>query len=353
MPRPTPPDARDRARRLVAPLTVDDPDHAVATPEDERVSGSLHPPAAPWSPVLPARAPARFADSPDPPADGAGAGRLSDAGAGETDADDVAARFRAGAMGAVASAYTTAHGHPVGADLDEPAGPRRWAVTVRTAALVLAVVLAVGAAVVTVAVSRGAGAPAARVAVEVSTPRASGGVARPSATPEPADASAAPSGTGDGATILVHVVGAVRHPGLVHLASGARLEDAVEAAGGATSSARLDAVNLASVVADGQQVRVPRKGETAAPAAASGASGDGSATGDGDASPAASSGTPVDLNTADAAALDALPGIGPVLAQRIVDHRTQNGPFTSVDQLDEVSGIGPALMGRLRDLVRV
>jgi len=330
-------------------------------------------PAVPWSPVLAAtRAPTPRAPGPDPWTGDAPSERPLDPGAEESDtgesdaagsdaagadAADVAARFRAGAMGAVASAYTTAHGHPVGTDLDETVGPRRWAVTARAAGLVLAVVLAVGAAVVTVAVSRGAGAPTARVAVDVPTPRASGGAVRPSATTGSTGASVAtaPSGTGTsaGATILVHVVGAVRHPGLVHLDTGARLEDAVEAAGGATSSAQLDAVNLASVVADGQQVRIPRKGETAVPAASSGTSADGAATGDGGGSSKAASGTPVDLNTADAAALDALPGIGPVLAQRIVDHRTQNGPFTSVDQLDEVSGIGPALLGRLRDLVRV
>jgi len=280
-----------------------------------------------------------------------------DAAGDAADAADVAARFRAGALGTVSAAYATAHGHPVGADLDQPAGRRRWAVTARAAALVLAVLLSVGAAVVTVAVSRGGGMPTGRVAaaVDVPTPRAPTGGDGPEATPSPGGGSATsgPSaGVVSGGSILVHVVGAVRRPGLVHLASGARLEDAVEAAGGPTSSAQLDAVNLAGVVTDGQQVRVPRRGESLAPSSdASSATGTdraGAASG-----AAGAAGAPVDLNTADVAALDALPGIGPVLAQRIVDRRTQSGRFTSVDQLDEVAGIGPAMLARLRDLVRV
>ncbi|MGC5166672.1 helix-hairpin-helix domain-containing protein [Luteimicrobium sp. DT211] len=344
MPRTPAPDARDRARRLAG-----DPDAApwspVRSPEPRRASEADRPEAAGPEIVVPAAV--EPGDAPSEPWE------PGDAGPG--DAADVAARFRAGALGAVAAAYTTAHGHPVGADLEEARGPRRWAVSARAAALVVAVVLAVGAAVVTVAVSRGAGAPAARLdaAVDVPTPRATGSVgsgAGSAATPNAAStpAGSTPEASAE-ASILVHVVGAVRHPGLVHLASGARLEDAVEAAGGPTSSAELDAVNLAGVVADGQQVRIPRQGEAAAPAAEAS---DTDAGGGASQTPA-STGAPVDLNTADAAALDALPGIGPVLAQRIVDRRTQGGPFTSVDQLDEVSGIGPALLARLRDLVRV
>jgi competence protein ComEA len=127
----------------------------------------------------------------------------------------------------------------------------------------------------------------------------------------------------------------VAHPGLVTLAAGARVADAVTAAGGLVAPADPASVNLAAVVADGQQIAVgvPGSADSAAPTSAGGG--------------------PVDLNAASAAALDALPGIGPVLAQRIVDYRTQHGRFTSVDQLDDVPGIGPALYARLSGQVRV
>jgi competence protein ComEA len=174
---------------------------------------------------------------------------------------------------------------------------------------------------------------------------------RPTVTPVPAPAgtpaarssqAAAGPPVGEAAatsrTVVVAVVGAVAHPGLVRLPSGARVADAVAAAGGLLSPDDAASVNLAAVVADGQQVAV------GVPATTPGTSP--AATG----SPAAG---PVDLNSATAAALDALPGIGPVLAQRIVDYRTQHGRFTSVDQLDDVPGIGPALYARLSGQVRV
>ncbi|NLE71005.1 MAG: ComEA family DNA-binding protein, partial [Actinomycetales bacterium] len=118
--------------------------------------------------------------------------------------------------------------------------------------------------------------------------------------------------------------------------------------GGATAEADLAGVNLARVVADGEQVVVPRPGEAAAAAVT--AAGGGTTGGTGGAGGAAG---PLDLNAADAAALDTLPGIGPVLAERIVAWRAEHGRFTSVEELTEVSGIGPTLLARLRDLVRV
>ena len=138
-------------------------------------------------------------------------------------------------------------------------------------------------------------------------------------------------------TVVVSVVGLVARPGLVTLPSGARVAEAVEAAGGLLPEADPASVNLAAVVADGQQVAVGVP-------AAQGSAPPGS-------NPA--SGGPLDLNTAGAAELDTLPGIGPVLAQRIVDHRTREGPFTSVDQLDDVPGIGPSIAADLAGLVRV
>jgi competence protein ComEA len=142
---------------------------------------------------------------------------------------------------------------------------------------------------------------------------------------------------------VVHVAGQVAQPGIVRLAPGSRVVDAVEAAGGALAEADLAAVNLARPVVDGEQVYVPRPGE-AAPAAS------GAATAAG---PADGGGGPVDLNAADTAALDTLPGVGPVLAERIVAWRTEHGRFTTVDELGEVSGIGEKLLGQLRDRVTV
>ncbi|MFW3170213.1 helix-hairpin-helix domain-containing protein [Geodermatophilus sp. CPCC 206100] len=156
----------------------------------------------------------------------------------------------------------------------------------------------------------------------------------PSESP-PAAASVAADAS---ATVVVSVVGLVARPGLVTLPEGARVADAVAASGGLLPEADPATVNLAAVVADGQQIAV---GVPGAPAATGAAAGPGGGPG------------PVDLNAATAADLDALPGIGPVLAQRIVDHREQQGPFRSVEQLDDVPGIGPATFAELAELVRV
>jgi len=135
---------------------------------------------------------------------------------------------------------------------------------------------------------------------------------------------------------VVDVVGAVRVPGLYRLAHGARIADAVARAGGTTRRADLEQVNLAAPVADGELVVVPRKltgGAAAGGAAAAAPSG------------------PVHLSTATLEQLDALPGVGPVTAQKILDYRSQHGAFASVDELDAISGIGPARLDTLRGLV--
>ena len=129
-------------------------------------------------------------------------------------------------------------------------------------------------------------------------------------------------------------------PGLYELAEGDRVVDAVAAAGGFTEEADQAALNLAQVLADAQQVQVPKVGE-APPAPAPGAA------------PGAAAGGLVNLNTADLAALDTLPRVGPSTAQKILDWRESNGPFTSVDDLLAVSGIGEATLEGLRDLVTV
>lgn len=154
-------------------------------------------------------------------------------------------------------------------------------------------------------------------------------VRRPPSSAVPAAASAAP--------LVVSVVGRVHRPGLVTLPPGARVADALTAAGGLLPGADAASVNLAALVTDGQQIAV------GVPGASSDAGGQPASSGP--------SGGPVNLNTATAADFDALPGIGPVLAQRIVDYRQQQGPFTSVDQLDDVPGIGPSLFAQLRTRV--
>ncbi|SFR78873.1 competence protein ComEA [Agromyces sp. CF514] len=139
--------------------------------------------------------------------------------------------------------------------------------------------------------------------------------------------------------LLVHVLGAVARPGLVELDPGARVVDAVAAAGGFGADADPAGVNLARPVVDGEQLVVYAVGE--APVAGGAGGGGGAAASDG----------LVHLNTAGVAELDTLPRIGPALAQRILDYRDANGPFTSVDQLNDVTGIGDAVFAGLSDLV--
>jgi competence protein ComEA len=153
--------------------------------------------------------------------------------------------------------------------------------------------------------------------------------------------------------VVVSVVGLVHKPGLVTLKSGARIADAITAAGGTLDGADLIGLNMARRLADGEQIVVgiaPAPG--APPTLGSGVSAStaGPPTTSGEAKP---SGQPVDLNTATAEQLDKLPGIGPVTAAAIVAWRDANGKFTSVDQLGDVDGIGPARLEKLRALVRV
>jgi len=174
-------------------------------------------------------------------------------------------------------------------------------------------------------------APAARVA-SASAPRgAAGGVSV-----------ARPAGAGS----VVHVAGAVREPGVYRLPAGARVQDAVERAGGAKSSGDVNAINLAAKVVDGQQVVVPARvrggGASAAPGAAAAGSG---ATG-------AVAGPPISLNNATVEQLDTLDGVGPATAQKIIAWRTQHGGFRSVADLGQVPGIGPKKLAALKDKVQ-
>jgi len=150
----------------------------------------------------------------------------------------------------------------------------------------------------------------------------------------------------EAARLVLHVHGAVIEPGLVELPAGARVVDAIAAARGPTDDAELGAVNLARLVADGEQLYVPRVGEVPPPGAG------GVAGGVAGAGPGAA-GTLVNLNTADAIALESLPGIGPALASRIIAWREQNGGFRAVDELLAVSGIGEKTLAGFRDQVTV
>jgi competence protein ComEA len=165
-----------------------------------------------------------------------------------------------------------------------------------------------------------------------------------------------PAGTGGGAdtsaTIIVHVAGAVLRAGIVELPRGSRLHEAIAAAGGGAPDADPDQLNLASVLEDGQKVLVPKVGETvpSGPAATGDAGARGGPPGAHGSAPA---GGKVNLNTAAADELATLPRVGPVLAQRIVDWRTQHGDFQRVEELDAVDGFGPKLLEALLPLLRV
>jgi competence protein ComEA len=165
------------------------------------------------------------------------------------------------------------------------------------------------------------GAPAG----EISVPAAGNGAGEDSGT--------VAVGGESGRDVFVHVAGGVREPGVFRLPAGSRVEDAIERAGGAVDEAGLEAINLAAVLGDGQQVVVPAVGA------------DGAAMG---ATAAAAADGPISLGSATLEDLETIEGIGPVTAQSILDYRDEQGGLSSVDELDQVSGIGPATMEALR-----
>lgn len=139
--------------------------------------------------------------------------------------------------------------------------------------------------------------------------------------------SAAAESAATAGTVVVHVAGAVRKPGVVTLPAGARVADAIDRAGGARAPRYLESVNLARLLVDGEQIVLGQAGGAAA------------------------GGGKLSLGSATATELEQLPGVGPVLAQRIMQWRTEHGPFRGVDELNEVSGVGDSLMEQLRPLV--
>lgn len=149
--------------------------------------------------------------------------------------------------------------------------------------------------------------------------------------------------------LQVHVIGAVLRPGLYAFVDGSRVQDAITAAGGLMSDANLEGINLAAALEDGQQLIIPSGGGGVAAAEPTAGfrvlpSTDSTATPSGDL---------VNINTASAEVLAELPGIGPTTAQRIVDYRTENGPFVRIEDLTNVAGIGPATFDSIRTLITV
>ncbi|MBV1778449.1 ComEA family DNA-binding protein [Paeniglutamicibacter sp. ABSL32-1] len=170
------------------------------------------------------------------------------------------------------------------------------------------------------------------------------GIQWPEEDPQEPGATAPPVA---GATAVVHLVGAVKKPGVYSLPLGSRVLDAVDLAGGLAKDAAPEAINLAAQIRDGEQIRIPRRGETGQPPAA-GVPAPG--TSDGTSGTGTQPGK-INVNTADQGQLEELPGIGPSLAGRILEFRLANGPFKNLGELDAVSGIGPALLGNLRERV--
>ncbi|MEP7160078.1 MAG: ComEA family DNA-binding protein [Dermatophilaceae bacterium] len=241
-------------------------------------------------------------------------------------------------------------------------GPLRGA-SVRPAWLAVAGLVLVGLVALALLAGRAAIARVAAAPTPVAaptSPTASGGSAldaseRPKESPG-GGSTAVSASASSGGPVLVHVVGHVRTPGVVTVTAGARMRDAVTAAGGPLASAELGVVNLARVVIDGEQISVPARGspEASAAAAAAAAPGSGpSARGAAGSAGAGDSGGPVNLNSADAAALDTLPGVGPVTAKKILEWRQKHGRFTRVEELGEVPGIGPKLLAQLTAHVTV
>lgn len=202
------------------------------------------------------------------------------------------------------------------------AASRASRIRVGLGAAVVLLIVGVGVAVLVTALSSGAGN---RTVVAAGDPT-------PSATFSP---------TAAGATIYIHILGAVAVPGLYEFRDGDRAIDAVAAAGGFAEGADRRQLNLARFLSDGEQIYVPTEGEVVSGGGATG--GVGSAT----------SGGKVNLNTADAASLATLPRVGPSLAARIIAWRDANGRFTSIEDLQSVSGIGDKTFAGLRDLVTI
>ena len=246
-------------------------------------------------------------------------------------------------------------------DPEEPVRrPRRLAIAPRAAIIAgsALLILALALALRAVLVSTGAGSHAAPAAAAGASapmrPPPTGAAASPAMNPTTGSA-AGPGGLSTtSGSVVVHVTGAVSRPGVVTLPPGSRVTDAINAVGGASAEADTQQLNLARVLSDGEQIRVPRIGEVLPDPAPQpgGATAPGARTAPGKSGDGGASGT-VNINTASASELEKLPGIGPALAQRIVEYRDSHGPFANVDALTDVPGIGKAKLEGLREQATV
>ena len=266
-------------------------------------------------------------------------------------------------------------------DPEEPVRrPRRLAIAPRVAIIAgsALLILALALALRAVLVSTGAGSHAAPAAAAGASapmrPPPTGSAASPGMKPAPVPTTgpaaspgmkpapvpttgpaAGPGGlSATSGSVVVHVTGAVSRPGVVTLPPGSRVTDAINAVGGASAEADTQQLNLARVLSDGEQIRVPRIGEVLPDPAPQpgGDAASGARTAPGKSGDGGASGT-VNINTASASELEKLPGIGPALAQRIVEYRDSHGPFASVDSLTDVPGIGKAKLEGLREQATV
>jgi competence protein ComEA len=203
---------------------------------------------------------------------------------------------------------------------------------------VAAVVVAVGVRYVVLPKQAGPSEAQAVVLAPVAASPSAAQGASPAASPTP--------------DVMVYVCGAVRSPGVVRLPAGARVTDALELAGGPTAKAELAAVNLAAPVADGQQILVPERGAPVVASAPAPSGSSGSALGVTSAG-GTTPGALINLNTASLEELDALDGVGPSTAQKIIDYRTENGGFKTIDEIKEVPGIGDAKFAAMKDQITV
>lgn len=145
--------------------------------------------------------------------------------------------------------------------------------------------------------------------------------------------------------IMIHVTGAVSKPGVYSLPAGARVENALQAAGGARADADLETLNLAAILHDGEQLWVPERAEDPPSPGSPGTAGA--------LSPESGLARPVDINTASQAELESLPGIGPILAEAILEYRRVHGPFKDIAAIQDVPGIGPGVYAQIKDLITV
>ena len=247
------------------------------------------------------------------------------------------------------SSRRAAHSHP--------REPRRGRVRIGLGAAVVLLLTALAVAAVGTAVGQlghSVDAPASGEPSGATTavPGASTGADTDSSgSPSVAPADGSDTAEPDTGQIFVHVLGSVQRPGLFELREGARVVDVIAAAGGLLPTADQAGVNLARPVVDGEQLYVPAQGEVA-PGPPAGSTGGAAGEGAGPAVPGAP-GTKVNLNTATLADLDTLPRIGPAMAQRILDYREANGRFSSIEDLQNVTGVGEKTFAALQDLITV